>query len=71
MQIAAYGPEEELTAAEAAILMGREDAGLNELFLGLIGIKVFCEPMKRVQIAQAARPFFDVRLDLIARSAGA
>jgi hypothetical protein len=71
MQIAADRPQEELAAAEAAILMAGEDASLDELFLGLVGIEMLGEPVQRVQIAQAAGAFLDVGLNKIARGAGA
>ena len=71
MQVTAHRPQEGLAAAEAAIFMAREDAGLDELLLGLVGIKVLGEPVQRVQVAQAAGAFLDVGLDEIARGAGA
>src|SRR5262245_64343899 len=71
MQLAAHGPEEALAAAEAPVFVRGEDAGLDELFLGLVGIKVLGEPMQRVQIAQAALAVLDVGLDQITRGPGA
>jgi hypothetical protein len=71
MQLAAHGPEEALAAAKAPVFVRGEDAGLDELFLRLVGIKVLGEPMQRMQIAQAALAVLDVGLDEITRGAGA
>ncbi len=71
MQLTAHRPQERLATAEATIFVGSEDAGLDELFLGVIGIKMLGEPVQRMQVAQAASTFLDVGLDLVARGAGA
>ena len=51
MQLATHRPEEALAAAEAPIFVAVEDAGLDELSLGLVGIEMLGEPMQRVQVA--------------------
>src|SRR5262245_12351594 len=71
MQLAAHGPKEALAAAEAPVFVRGEYAGLDELFLGLVGIEVLGEPMQGVQIAQTALAVLDVGLDEITRGAGA
>ena len=71
MQMAAHRPQITLAAAEAPIFVGREHAGLDELFFRLVGIEVLGEPMQRVQIAQTAFAILDVGLHKIARGAGA
>ena len=71
VQVATHRPEEALAAAEAAIFVAVEHAGLDELGLGLVGIEILGEPVQRVQVAQAAFAVLDVGLDQIARCAGA
>src|SRR5262249_3532358 len=71
MQLAAHRPEEAHAAAEAAILGAREYAGFDELLLGRVWIEVLGEPVQSMQIAQAALAVLDVRLNQIARGAGA
>src|SRR4026207_19299 len=71
MQMTAHRPEEALAATEAAIFVRRENARLDKFGLGFVGIKMLGEPVQGVQVAQAAFAVFDVRLDEIARGAGA
>ena len=53
------------------IFGGGEHPGLDELLLSRVGIEVLGEPVQGMQIAQASLAVLDVRLDQIARGAGA
>ena len=71
MHVAAHRPEEILGAAEHLVFLAVEHAALDQL-LGLAhAVDVFGDPEQRVQIAQAALAVLHVRLDQIARLAGA
>ena len=71
VQLAANRPQKALAATEAPIFLRREHAGLDEFGLGLVGIEMLGEPVQRMQVAQAAFAVLDIRLDQIARGAGA
>src|SRR4029453_19175746 len=63
VQVATYCPEESLSALEAAILLGGQQSGVDQLrWLG-DAIEIFANPVERMQVAQAALAVLDVRLD--------
>ncbi len=66
MQMAAHGPEELLGIDEAAKLGAVQDAGAHEIADLLHPIEIFADPVERMEIAQAALAFLEVRLDDIA-----
>src|SRR5204863_6828938 len=59
-------PQEALGAAELAKLLGREQAGLDEVAGAVQAIGIFADPEERVEIAQAALALLDVWLDDVA-----
>ena len=71
MHVAAHRPEEILSVAEHLVFRLVEHAALDQLFGAVHAIDVLRDPEQRVQIAQAALAVLDVRLDQIARLAGA
>ena len=71
MHVAADRPQEVLAAAEQLELVGLEHAALDQLLDVVHAVDVFGDPEQRVQIAQAALAVLDVRLDQVARLAGA
>ena len=71
MHVAAHRPEEILGAAEHLEFLAVEHAALDQL-LGLAhAVDVFGDPEQRVEVAQPALAVLHVRLDQIARLAGA
>ena len=71
VDMAAHGPEETRGADEDGVLMIRERTGLHHLFEGAAAIHVLADPVERLQVAQAALAFLEVRLDDIAGISGA
>ncbi len=71
MQMAADPPEEFLAAVKQPIFAPREQAGLDEIGGLAHAVDVFGDPEQGVEIAQPAFALFHVRLDEIARAAGA
>ena len=71
MQMAAHAPQEFLAALEQAHFGAGEKAGGDELARLADAIDIFGDPEERVEVAQASLAFLDVRLDEIARGAGA
>ena len=71
VHVAADRPQEILAAAKHVVFVAVEHFAIDQ-FLGFAhAIDVFCDPKQRVQIAQPAFAVFYVRLDQIARLAGA
>ena len=54
MQVAADRPEEALGAIESAELGGGQQAGADQIGRPLDAVHIFADPIKRVEIAQAA-----------------
>ena len=71
MDMAAHSPKETRRADEHGIFMIRERTGLHHVFQRSAAIHVLDDPVERLQIAKPALPFFQVRLNDIARVAGA
>ena len=69
VHVAAHGPEKIVRLLEDLPLVSRKDAELDEFLRVANAVVVFRDPEKRVQVAQAALAFLDVRLDQIARIA--
>ena len=70
VQMATHAPQELLAAREQPELLVREQARLDQLPRLAHAVDVFGDPEQGVEIAQAALPVLDVRLDEIARGAG-
>ena len=71
MHVAAHRPEEILAAAEQLVFLLVEHAALDQFVRLAHAVDVFGDPEQRMQIAQAAFAVLDVRLDQVARLAGA
>src|SRR5690606_34859799 len=71
VHVAAHRPEEILALAELVELGAGEDPLTDQLLGGGDAVKVLADPEQRLQVAQAALAFLDVRLDEIAALAAA
>ena len=71
MQMTAHAPQKLLAALEQTELRRGEEAGGDEFLRLTHAIDIFGDPEQRVEIAQAALAFLHIRLDEIARGAGA
>ena len=67
--MAAHRPEKILGLAETDKLGPGEHVLVNQLFASADTVIIFRDPEQRLQIAQAAFAFLDIRLDQIARLA--
>ena len=66
MQMTAHRPEEFGRSNEGTILATRERPALHHVLQGVAPIDMFDDPVERLQVAQAALAFLDVRLDHVA-----
>ena len=64
--MAAHRPEEILAGAKALVFRFIEHAAFDQFVRFTNAIDIFCNPEKRVQVAQPAFSVFDIRLDQIA-----
>jgi len=71
VQAAAHRPEKFLAAAEQGELARGEDAGRDQVVRVPHAVHVFRDPEEGVEVAQAPLAFLQVRLDQVARRAGA
>ena len=71
MHVAADRPQEILAAAEQIVFVAVEHAAVDQLFRLAHAIDVFGDPEQGVQVAQAPFAVLDVRLDHVAKLAGA
>jgi hypothetical protein len=71
MHVAAHRPQEVLGLAELQIFPAREDALGDQFLAAAYLVVILADPEQRVQVAQAALAVLDVRLDQVARLAGA
>ena len=71
VHVAAHRPQEVAAAAEAAVFAPVIDAFLDQLLAFLHAKDIFRDPVKRVQVAQAALAVLDIGLDQITRLPGA
>ena len=70
MHVAAHRPEEIVGLLEELVFLAREHAELDQVGRILDPVEILGDPEQRVEVAQAALAFLDVRLDQIARVAG-
>src|SRR5687768_425334 len=71
MQVAADRPEEIVAAAGQYEFLARDQSRLDQRFVGIDPAEIFADPELRLQVALPAFALLPLRLDEVARLAGA